>query len=91
MWAGAVGGPALTAAAEEVAARLRAEGALPAVIPFGGSSALGARGHASCGHELLMQDPDLDTVVSPWGPAAPRPVSCTRSPLSGFSASTAVR
>ncbi|TWD17483.1 D-cysteine desulfhydrase [Streptomyces sp. T12] len=63
VWAGAVDGPALTAAAEEVASRLRAEGALPAVIPFGGSSALGARGYASCGHELLMQDPGLDTVV----------------------------
>jgi D-cysteine desulfhydrase len=63
VWAGAVDGPALTAAAEEVASRLRAEGARPAVIPFGGSSALGARGYASCGDELLLQDPGLDTVV----------------------------
>ncbi|MZE70484.1 pyridoxal-phosphate dependent enzyme [Streptomyces sp. SID5789] len=63
VWAGAVDGPGLTAAAEDVASRLRAGGARPAVVPFGGSSALGARGYASCGAELLVQDPGLDTVV----------------------------
>lgn len=66
-WAGDVDGPALTAAAEEVAAGLRAEGAVPALIPFGGSSALGARGYAVCGRELLVQAPDLDTVVVALG------------------------
>ncbi|GGW65475.1 D-cysteine desulfhydrase [Streptomyces griseoloalbus] len=67
VWAGDIEGPALTAAAEEVASRLRADGAVPAVIPFGGSSALGARGYADCGRELLAQAPDLDTVVVALG------------------------
>lgn len=33
------------------------------MIPFGGSSVLGARGYAECGRELLAQAPDLATVV----------------------------
>ncbi|WP_454314852.1 D-cysteine desulfhydrase family protein [Streptomyces phaeoluteigriseus] len=67
VWAGDIRGDALTAAAENVAARLRADGAVPALIPFGGSSALGARGYAVCGRELLAQAPDLDTVVVALG------------------------
>ncbi|MEV7685340.1 D-cysteine desulfhydrase family protein [Streptomyces bungoensis] len=67
VWAGASDGPALAAAAEEVAARLRADGARPALLPFGGSNALGALGYAACGHELLTQAPDLDTVVVAMG------------------------
>ncbi|WP_240980626.1 pyridoxal-phosphate dependent enzyme [Streptomyces sp. Z423-1] len=63
VWAGAIHGDALSAAAAEVAARLRADGPVPALIPFGGSSALGARGYSVCGRELLAQAPDLDTVV----------------------------
>ncbi|MGW6961605.1 D-cysteine desulfhydrase family protein [Streptomyces chartreusis] len=66
VWADDIQGDALTAA-EKVAARLRADGAVPALIPFGGSSALGARGYAVCGHELLAQAPDLDTVVVALG------------------------
>ncbi|MEV7997081.1 D-cysteine desulfhydrase family protein [Streptomyces sp. NPDC086077] len=67
VWAGAGGGPALATAAEDVAARLRADGARPALLPFGGSSALGALGYGACGHELLTQAPDLDTVVVAMG------------------------
>ncbi|MFD7409309.1 D-cysteine desulfhydrase family protein [Streptomyces sp. NPDC059866] len=67
VWAGDVHGQALTAAAEEVTARLRADGAVPALIPFGGSSALGARGYVTCGRELLTQAPDVDTVVVALG------------------------
>jgi D-cysteine desulfhydrase len=33
------------------------------VIPFGGSSVLGARGYAEAGSELLEHVPDLSTVV----------------------------
>ncbi|MER0484824.1 D-cysteine desulfhydrase family protein [Streptomyces sp. Edi2] len=67
VWAGEVGGDRLAAAAEEVARRLRERGAVPAVIPLGGSSPLGAYGYAECGRELLAQAPDLDTVVVALG------------------------
>lgn len=49
--------------AQEVAEDLRRSGSVPAVIPFGGSSVLGAQGYVDAGHELLEQAPDLDTVV----------------------------
>jgi L-cysteate sulfo-lyase len=48
---------------QDVAEGLRRSGSVPAVIPFGGSSVLGARGYVEAGHELLAQAPDLDTVV----------------------------
>ena len=62
-WAGAVDDQTLGAIAGQVAAELRQRGAGPALIPFGGSSVLGARGYAECGRELLAQQPDLETVV----------------------------
>ena len=67
VWAGKVRGAELAAVAERVAAQLRHRGAVPALIPFGGSSPLGAYGYAECGHELLGQAPDLDTVVVALG------------------------
>ncbi|MFC5251387.1 D-cysteine desulfhydrase family protein [Streptomyces nigrescens] len=67
VWAGEVGGTQLAAAAEEVAQRLRERGAVPALVPLGGSSPLGAYGYAECGRELLGQAPDLDTVVVALG------------------------
>ncbi|MFJ7497110.1 pyridoxal-phosphate dependent enzyme [Streptomyces sp. NPDC097727] len=63
VWAGDVDDEALGSAAEQVAEQLRRHGAVPALIPFGGSSVLGARGYADCGRELLVQAPDLATVV----------------------------
>ncbi|MET7765758.1 D-cysteine desulfhydrase family protein [Streptomyces sp. NPDC005393] len=63
VWAGDVDGKGLAATAERVAERLRRDGSIPALIPFGGSSVLGARGYAECGRELLAQDPGLETVV----------------------------
>jgi L-cysteate sulfo-lyase len=48
---------------EDVADQLRQTGAIPAVIPFGGSSVLGAQGYVEAGSELLAQAPDLDVVV----------------------------
>ncbi|GAA2736400.1 D-cysteine desulfhydrase family protein [Streptomyces nogalater] len=66
-WAGDVDRAALDAAADEVCARLRAAGARPALIPFGGSSVLGARGYAGCGAELREQVPDLRTAVVALG------------------------
>jgi L-cysteate sulfo-lyase len=62
-WAGRADDRALGAIAEQVAGELRQRGRVATVIPFGGSSALGARGYAECGRELLGQSPDLETVV----------------------------
>ncbi|MEU9484906.1 D-cysteine desulfhydrase family protein [Streptomyces decoyicus] len=67
VWAGEVRGAGLAAAAERVTGALRRRGAVPALIPFGGSSPLGAYGYAECGRELLGQAPDLDTVVVAMG------------------------
>ncbi|MET8010164.1 D-cysteine desulfhydrase family protein [Streptomyces sp. NPDC005271] len=63
VWAGDVDGEGLAATAERVAERLRRDGGVPALIPFGGSSVLGARGYLACGQELLTQAPDVETVV----------------------------
>lgn len=67
VWAGKVRGAELAAAAERVAEGLRQRGAVPAVIPLGASSPVGAYGYAECGRELLGQAPDLDTVVAALG------------------------
>ncbi|MGY1814675.1 D-cysteine desulfhydrase family protein [Blastococcus sp. SYSU D00820] len=67
VWAGEVDPAGLSAAAEEVAADLVRAGRTPAVIPFGGSSAVGARGYRECAAELLAQAPDLRTVVTALG------------------------
>ncbi|MFI5972212.1 D-cysteine desulfhydrase family protein [Streptomyces sp. NPDC051452] len=66
-WADTVDQAGLDAAAAEVCARLRADGARPALIPFGGSSAVTAQGYARCGEELREQVPDLRTVVVALG------------------------
>ncbi|POX61115.1 D-cysteine desulfhydrase [Streptomyces sp. Ru62] len=66
-WAGEVDQNGLDAAAAEVCARLRSAGARPALIPFGGSSTLGARGYVRCGTELREQLPDLRTAVVALG------------------------
>ncbi|GAB7191496.1 D-cysteine desulfhydrase [Kineococcus sp. NUM-3379] len=63
VWAGDVGHDGLTARVEEEAAALRAGGTRAEVVPFGGSSVVGARGYAEAGVELLAQVPDLATVV----------------------------
>jgi L-cysteate sulfo-lyase len=47
----------------EVADRLRGQGEVPAVLPFGGSSAVGARGYVACAAELEEQAPDAAHVV----------------------------
>jgi len=56
-------GTALDDRVGEVAARLRAAGEVPAVLPFGGSSAVGARGYVACAAELREQAPDAAHVV----------------------------
>ncbi|MEU7057235.1 pyridoxal-phosphate dependent enzyme [Streptomyces sp. NPDC046197] len=64
-WAGDVDQQGLDRAAAEVCERLRSRGARPALVPFGGSSALGARGYVRCGEELRHQVPEVrHTVVA---------------------------
>ncbi|MEW2619054.1 D-cysteine desulfhydrase family protein [Streptomyces sp. NPDC048106] len=66
-WAGDVDQAGLDTAAAEVCARLRADGRRPALIPFGGSGTLGARGYVRCGEELRAQVPELRTAVVALG------------------------
>lgn len=66
-WAGEVDRAGLDTAAAEVCARLRTQGARPALIPFGGSSTTAARGYAACGAELREQVPELRTAVVALG------------------------
>ena len=63
VWAGHVGPQELAARVEEEAQALRRAGTATEVVPFGGSSVVGARGYARAGAELLHQLPDLDAVV----------------------------
>jgi L-cysteate sulfo-lyase len=56
-------GAGLDRLVEEVADRLRAAGEVPAVLPFGGSSPVGARGYLACARELRDQAPDAEHVV----------------------------
>jgi len=58
---------ALRAAAERTAEGLRQQGRYPVIIPFGGSSAVGAHGYRLAGHEILGQRPDCDHVVCAVG------------------------
>ena len=67
VWAGDVAHEALDPLALAVVDQLRQEGARPELIPYGGSSVLGARGYVACGLELLHQAPDLGTVVTALG------------------------
>ncbi|WAU83358.1 pyridoxal-phosphate dependent enzyme [Streptomyces sp. Qhu-G9] len=70
VFSGVTGQRALADAASQACDRLRSEGARPALIPFGGSSALAARGYARCGEELVSQVPGLRTAVVALGSGA---------------------
>ncbi|EPD68918.1 D-cysteine desulfhydrase family protein [Streptomyces sp. HGB0020] len=67
VWSGEVAAHALAEAAENVVAELQAAGAHPVLIPFGGSSSVGAQGYVDCAEELLGQVPDLAHVVVALG------------------------
>ncbi len=62
-WAGDVAESALNDAVAEVAEELRTRGERPAVLPFGGSDALAARGYVACAAELEEQAPGTEHVV----------------------------
>ncbi|MGW6010132.1 pyridoxal-phosphate dependent enzyme [Streptomyces sp. NPDC055210] len=70
VFSGVAGQEALADAASRVCDRLRSEGARPALLPFGGSSALSARGYVRCGEELMTQVPGLRTAVVALGSGA---------------------
>jgi L-cysteate sulfo-lyase len=71
VWAGESDGAdeqtLLDDAARSRADRLRAEGRRPAIIPFGGSNAIGAHGYRLAAAELLTQLPRIDHVVTALG------------------------
>ncbi|RBY98035.1 D-cysteine desulfhydrase family protein [Blastococcus sp. TF02-8] len=67
VWAGDTDNAGMADAADQVVADLVRDGRRPALVPFGGSSALGARGYRECADELLAQAPDLRTVVTAAG------------------------
>ncbi|MGW2789671.1 D-cysteine desulfhydrase family protein [Streptomyces sp. NPDC001251] len=70
-WVEEASGPAeLTDAARRTCAALRERGARPYLVPFGGSSALGARGYLEAGAEILAQQPDVRHVVTALGSGA---------------------
>ncbi|MFD6291456.1 pyridoxal-phosphate dependent enzyme [Streptomyces sp. NPDC060205] len=70
VFSGVTGQEALADAAARVYDRLRTEGARPALLPFGGSSVLSARGYVRCGEELTAQVPGLRTAVVALGSGA---------------------
>jgi D-cysteine desulfhydrase len=53
--------------AAEVAEGLRARGERPALLPYGGSNGLGARGYLECARELSEQAPDAAHFVTAVG------------------------
>jgi L-cysteate sulfo-lyase len=62
-WAGAADDTALEARANELADELRAGGARPYLVPFGGSGPIGSRGYLDCAAELRSQAPGMDHLV----------------------------
>ncbi|MGW2864767.1 pyridoxal-phosphate dependent enzyme [Streptomyces sp. NPDC001205] len=71
VWAeGASDAAALTAEAQKTCSVLRDRGARPYLVPFGGSSPLGARGYLEAGREILAQQPDVRHVVTALGSGA---------------------
>jgi D-cysteine desulfhydrase len=67
VWAGDVDQDGLDRAARDAADELRESGAVPAVLPYGGSDAVGARGYVTAGEELVRQVPGAVHVVAAVG------------------------
>ncbi|WP_306192636.1 MULTISPECIES: pyridoxal-phosphate dependent enzyme [unclassified Streptomyces] len=66
-WAGDSEPSTPAQAADDVCEQLRREGARPYLIPFGGSTSLGARGYVDGGNELLVQLREVRHVVVALG------------------------
>ena len=69
-WAGPCARSELDDLAKEIAEELRASGRQPALMPYGGSNALGARGYLECAEELAEQAPDARHVIVAVGSGA---------------------
>lgn len=67
VWAGDQDGEGLRRRAQEVADELAGAGSRPFVIPFGGSSPVGAQGYRMAGEELDRQLPAVRHVVTALG------------------------
>jgi 1-aminocyclopropane-1-carboxylate deaminase/D-cysteine desulfhydrase-like pyridoxal-dependent ACC family enzyme len=63
IWAGEVTPAGLSERVEAAAGRARAQGQIPYVVPFGGSSSLAAQGYVMAAREILVQLPDVENVV----------------------------
>jgi L-cysteate sulfo-lyase len=62
-WAGVADDTVLDARADNLADELRAGGARPYLVPFGGSGPIGSRGYLGCAAELTSQAPGMDHLV----------------------------
>jgi D-cysteine desulfhydrase len=69
-WAGEVKREELDAVAAQVAEELSQRGERPALLPYGGSNALGARGYLQCAAEIAEQAPDAQHIVVAAGSGA---------------------
>ncbi|MER7623009.1 pyridoxal-phosphate dependent enzyme [Streptomyces sp. NPDC126503] len=67
VWAGDAAPAGLAGQAERTCAALREKGAVPYLVPFGGSGVLGARGYREAGEEILAQQPGVRHVVTALG------------------------
>lgn len=67
VWAGDAAPAELAGQAERTCAALREKGAVPYLVPFGGSGVLGARGYREAGEEILAQQPGVRHVVAALG------------------------
>lgn len=67
VWAGDVDRAGLIREGAAVVDGLRGRGARAALIPFGGSSVLAARGYVECGREILDRMPDVAHIVVALG------------------------
>lgn len=67
VWAGEVDEEGLADAAARAGDAVRERGGVPAILPFGGSDPVGARGYVTAGEELRAQVPDLAHVVVALG------------------------
>ncbi|GAA2905987.1 hypothetical protein GCM10010478_00490 [Streptomyces erythrogriseus] len=67
VWAGDAVPAELARQAQPICAELSGEGAVPYLVPFGGSNALRARGYREAGEEILAQQPDVRHVATALG------------------------
>jgi L-cysteate sulfo-lyase len=63
IWAGEVTPAGLSERVEAAAGSARADGQIPYIVPFGGSSSLAAQGYVLAAQEILVQLPDVENVV----------------------------